>query len=77
MTNQQFLDERVYGNQDPELQFRHLLVDGERITLDTFLEWNMLYADVDHISVEDAESIIALEIDESIFINLTEVKRIS
>jgi hypothetical protein len=73
--NQQFIDSLPH-----DVLFRHILVDGERFTLDTFLEVNMLEKDVEHITIEDAQRIIALEVGEVTkvgdYLGGSEIKRI-
>lgn len=61
-----------------EQQQRMLEVDGEEITtLGEFLHTNLLEEDVDHISLEDAQKVIALEDGESVNLHVSEILRIS
>lgn len=72
MTNTEFFTRMPASCADIDL-----LVDGNKIMLPIFMYNNLIADDVDHISIEDAQRVIDLEIGQSIFINLTEVKRIA
>lgn len=70
-TNQEFID-----SVDQETLYRHIAVDGEKWTLDTFLEVNMIDEEVTHISQEDAQRVIDLKVGESCHIELVEITRL-
>lgn len=72
-TNTEFFNEKVSASMaDIEISIDHYKTD-----LYSFLYANLIFGDVDHISLEDAEKVIALEPGEITFIGLTEIRRIS
>ena len=73
MSNIYFLHENV----SPAAADIILEVEGEKTDMYSFMWTNLVYIDVDHISIEDAKRVLALKPGESTYINIVEVKRIN
>ncbi len=59
------------------IKCRTLEVDGQSVTLGSFLQENMIADDVDHITIGDAVNVINLDRGEVIRVGNVTVKRIS
>ncbi len=66
-----------YDRIDGITAHRILRVEGELIFLIDFMYINLLEKDVDHITLEDAQKIIDLNINESVYIGIVEITRLT
>ena len=65
------------GSLTEDVLNRKLIIEGEETRLQDFLTVNLLENDVEHIALTDAEKVVKLNIDEAIYINISEIKRLA
>lgn len=75
MTNQSKRD--FISNLPAKVKASKLTIDGEAISMAEFLKWNLVAADVDHISIEDAQKVIDMKVGESMYIHICKIKKVA